>query len=48
VRRLFESVAWLLIGVMFLYALLQSFGVVDQMPENEATIVKRVLTPPAP
>jgi hypothetical protein len=48
VRRLFESVAWLLIGAMFLYALLQSFGIVDRAPENEATIVKRVPTPPAP
>ena len=48
VRRLFESVAWLLIGAMFLYTLLQSFGIVDLPPENEATIVKRVLTPPAP
>ena len=47
-RRLFESLAWLLIGVMFLYTLLQSFGIVDADPESAATIVKRALALPRP
>jgi hypothetical protein len=44
VRRLFESIAWLLIGVMFLYTVLQSFGIISPEAESAATMVKRVLT----
>jgi hypothetical protein len=47
-RRFFESLAWLLIGAMLLYTILQSFGVVEPNPESAATIVKRALTPPPP
>lgn len=43
-RRLFESIAWLLIGVMFLYTILQSFGVISPEAENAVTVVKRALT----
>jgi hypothetical protein len=48
VRRVFESLAWVLIGLMFLYTLLQSFGVIDPTPESADTIVKRALTAPSP
>jgi hypothetical protein len=46
VRRVFEYLAWFLIGVMFLYTLLQSFGVVNPAVENAATVVKRTLAGP--
>jgi uncharacterized membrane protein (Fun14 family) len=44
VRRVFESLAWLLIGVMFLYTVLQSVGVVSPEAESAITVVKRALT----
>jgi hypothetical protein len=44
VRRIFESLAWFLIGVMFLYTLLQSFGIVTPAAESAVTVVKRALT----
>jgi hypothetical protein len=46
VRRVFESLAWLLIGVMFLYTVLQSFGVVSPETESAVTVVKRALNGP--
>jgi hypothetical protein len=46
VRRLFESLAWLLIGVMFLYTLLQSFGIVTPEAESAIMVVKRALNAP--
>jgi hypothetical protein len=46
VRRLFESLAWFLIGVMFLYTLLQSFGIVTPETESAVTVVKRALNGP--
>lgn len=45
-RRLFESLAWFLIGVMFLYTLLQSFGIVTPEAESAVTVVKRALNGP--
>jgi hypothetical protein len=36
VRRFFESLAWLLIGLMFLYTILQSLGVVEPIPDGDA------------
>ena len=42
-RRLFESLAWFLIGVMFLYTVLQSFGIVTPETESAVTVVKRAL-----
>ena len=45
-RRFFESLAWLLIGLMFLYTVLQSFGDINPEAESAATVVKRVFTGP--
>jgi uncharacterized membrane protein len=40
VRRFVESLAWLLIGLMFLYTVLQSFGIIKQGPEDAATVIE--------
>ena len=35
VRRFLESLAWLLIGLMFLYTVLQSIGLAQPSPDGD-------------